>query len=166
MSEYTEFFLNSKSTVVQLELLEISHPNFSKTYRIVRNNVNGVTVTLETNQTATFEYYPLRITPSSSQNNLDTSFKIDFGDLGTVIPQEFDAIRTADNFVTKPSIIYRIYRSDDLTGPILGPLIFEAETFSFTDKGASFEAKAPSLNLHKTGQIYKFDRFPSLRSFI
>jgi hypothetical protein len=44
MSAYSEFFLNSRSSVVQLELLQISHPDFSKDYRIVRNSVNGVTV--------------------------------------------------------------------------------------------------------------------------
>ena len=72
MSAYSEFFLNSKSSVVQLELVEISHPNFTKVYRVVRNAVQGVTVKLETGANATFEYYPLRI-----ENNGDVA--IDWG---------------------------------------------------------------------------------------
>jgi hypothetical protein len=36
--KYYEYFLNSKSNVVYYDLIEISHPNFSQTYRKVRNN--------------------------------------------------------------------------------------------------------------------------------
>jgi hypothetical protein len=29
-----------------------------------------------------------------------------------------------------------------------------------------FEAKAPSLNVNKTGELYTFDRFPMLKGFL
>lgn len=166
MSKYSEFFLNSASSVVRLELLEITHPNFSKAYRIVRNAVSGVTVTLETGEIATFDYYPLRIVTSGARDDLDSSIRIDLGDLGEILPDELDAVTLANGFAKKPTVKYREYRSDDLKNVLNGPLVLEVTTFSFKREGSSFEAKAPSLNINRTGEIYDFDRFPMLRGFL
>jgi hypothetical protein len=166
MSVYTEFFLNSKSSVVQLELLEISHPNFSQTYYAVRNSINGVTVTLETAVTQFFTYYPMLITSIGSRDDLDQALKIDFGDLGELIPNEIDNITAADAFNIKPTVKYRTYSSNNLTQPLYGPIILEVGTFSFTREGASFEAKAPSLNINRTGELYSINDFPMLRGFL
>ncbi len=274
MSNYTEFFLASKSSVVQLELLEISHSKFTKTYRIVRNAVNGVTVdlqdyginlfnpndpdftpdfyvhpngnlaanptysatgyiplvagktytrsyasfycyydenlnpvgndptvgtltftvpagakfgrfsiadaalatfqinegdTLETYRAfgiADFTYYPLRIVGVGARDNLDFGLKIDLGDLGEVLPTELDAVSSESGYEEKPVVKYRTYRSDDLTAPLFGPLVLEVRSFSFNREGSTFEAKAPALNVNKTGELYKIDRFPMLRGFL
>jgi hypothetical protein len=166
MSRYSEFFLNSRTDVVQLELLEISHPAFSRTYRIVRNAVAGVTVTLEDSTDATFDYYPLQMTPVGNRDNLDSGIRVDLGDLGEILPTELDAVAAAGGFSTKPTIIYRCYRSDDLSAPLFPALMLEVETFSFTKDGASFEAKAPSVNVTKTGEAYSIARFPMLRGFL
>jgi hypothetical protein len=163
---YADFFLNSKSSVVQLELIELSHSDFSKTYRIVRNATNGITVTLEDSSTATFDYYPLRIEADDTRDNLDQSFTITLGDLGEILPVELDAIETNGGFTEKPVMVYRTYRSDDLSAPLFGPLTLEVESFAFDNKGATFIAKAPSLNINKTGEIYTLERFPMLRGFL
>ena len=166
MSAYSEFFLNSSSAVVQLELLEISHPNFTQTYRVVRNAVDGVTVTLEDDSVETFTYYPLKITTNESKEDLDFSLSIEIGELGEVIPTEIDAISSASGFDTKPTVKYRTYRSDDLTAPLIGPYILEVGSFNFNRDGCSFTAKAPSLNISNTGELYRLDRFPMLRGFL
>lgn len=166
MSRYTEFFLNSKSSVVQLETLEISHPNFTKIYRVVRNAVEGITATLENGTSATFDYYPLQIENAGVRDDLDQSIKINLGDLGEVLPKELDEVSSSDGFGTKPVVIYRTYRSDDLTRPLFGPVTLEVSTFAFNREGSTFEAKAPSLNINKTGEIYSLDRFPMLRGFL
>lgn len=166
-SYYTTYFLGSKSSIVQLELLEVSHPNFTTTYRIVRNAINGVTVTLEDASVRTFNYYPLRIESLGTRDNLDFGIKIDFGDLGEVLPLEMDAVAaTPSGYQSKPMVRYWTYRSDDLSKPLFGPLVLEVKNFSFNQTGASFEAKAPSLNLNRTGEVYKIDRFPMLRGFL
>lgn len=165
-SEYAEFFLNSLSSVVQIETLVISHPDFSKDYLVVRNAVAGLSAKLETGATANFEYYPLRITGSGTRDNLDFGLKIDFGDLGETIPQELDRVAQANNFETTPTVVYRTYRSDDLEAPLFGPLYLEIVTINMAKEGATFEAKAPSLNINKTGEIYSLERFPMLRSFL
>lgn len=166
MPNYSEFFLNSKSSVVQLELLEISHSVFSKTYYIVRNATQGVTVTLEDSSTQFFEYYPLRITPLGSKGDLDQVISIDLGDLGEIVPTELDNVKFSNKFDEKPTVKYRTYRSDDLTAPLLGPFTLEISNFAFNDEGCSFEAKAPSLNINATGEFYKVARFPMLRGFV
>lgn len=166
MTTYAEFFLNSKSSVVQLETLEISHPNFTKIYRVVRNAVQGVTVKLETGQSADFTYYPLKIENNGNRDDLDQSFTINLGDLGEVLPRELDEVSANDGYGIKPTVIYRTYRSDDLSRPLFGPVVLEVETFAFNREGSTFEAKAPSLNVNKTGEIYKLDRFPMLRGFL
>jgi len=166
MTDYSQFFLNSSSSIPQLELLEITHPNFSQDYFIVRNATNGITVTLEDLSSQAFVYYPLKITAVGTRENLDFSIRVDLGDLGEVLPVELDNVATAAGYGTKPTVKYRTYRSDDLTAPLYGPVTLEVESFSFTREGCSFEAKAPSLNISSTGETYSLDRFPMLRGFL
>ena len=166
MPTFSEFFLKSKSSVVQLETLEISHPNFTKVYRIVRNAVEGVTVTLETLQSASFDYYPLQIENAGIRDDLDQAIKINLGDLGEVLPKELDEVSSNSGFGIKPIVIYRTYRSDDLSRPLFGPVTLEVSSFAFNREGSTFEAKAPSLNINKTGEAYKLDRFKMLRGFL
>lgn len=166
MSKYSEFFLSSNSNIVKLETLEISHQSFTKPYRIVRNAVSGITAKLEDGRIVPFEYYPARIVAVGSKDDLDTGVRVDLGDLGEVIPKEMDEVAKKNGFSVKPTVIYREYRSDDLTALLNGPIVLEIKTFSFKREGASFEAKAPSLNINRTGEIYSFDRFPMLRGFL
>jgi len=166
MSTYEEYFLNRRSSVMSYELLEISHPDFTQTYRVVQNAVAGITVTLETGLSRFFTYYPLKISASTARDDLDYSINIQLGDLGSILPLEMDAIDSASGFNTKPTVIYRVYRSDDLTTPLFGPLYLEVVSFTFKREGSQFEAKAPSLNVNKTGEIYDLDRFPMLRGFL
>lgn len=163
MSDYSEFFLDSASNIARLELLEISHPNFTQTYYIVRNATTGLTVALEDLSSVDFVYYPLQITRIGARENLDFGLRVDLGDLGEILPNELDAVASAGGFETKPVVKYRTYRGDDLTAPLEGPFVLEVVSFSFTRQGSSFEAKAPSLNVSETGELYTIDRFPMLR---
>ena len=166
MTNYSEFFLNSKSSVVELELVEISHPYFTEVYRKVRNSLQPVTVTLENATQATFYYYPLKITSMGARTDLESGFRIDVGDLGEILPLELDNVAANEGFEIKPTVVYRTYRSDDLTQPLFGPFELEVTSFSFNREGASFEAKAPSLNNNRTGELYSLARFPMLRGFL
>lgn len=166
MSAYTEFFLNCKTNVIQLELVEIYHPNFSKIYYLVRNATDGVTVKLEDGLNYFFQYCPLKISLANEKDDLDQIIKIQMGDLGEIIPMELDLVEQADGFLTKPTLKYRNFRSDDLENVLYGPVTLEIKTFSFNREGCLFEAKAPSLNVSKTGEIYSLDRFPMLRGML
>jgi hypothetical protein len=162
---YAEYFLNSRSNVVELELIEISHPSFSKTYRIVRNAIDGVTVTHEDASEHEYEYFPLKLTPTGASDDLDQTIKVELGDLGQIIPLELDRIANDETFAVKPTLLYRTYRSDDLSAPLYGPVRFQIASITFQKNGSAFEAGAPRLNMTSTGQIYSMDRFTMLRGF-
>jgi hypothetical protein len=166
MSAYSEFFLKSKSSVVELECLTINHVSFSTAYCIVRNATNGVTVKHEDGVSYLYTYYPLAITKLGSRGDLDQGLRISFGDLGEIIPNEIDSITSANTFGIKPVVEYRTYRSDNLESPMFGPLRLEIKSFSFTREGSTFEASAPELNINKTGELYKIDRFYPLRGLL
>jgi hypothetical protein len=167
MSNLTEFFLSSNKSAAQLECLEISHPNFSKTYRIVRNGwVGGCTVTHEDSTPHDYDYYPCRITKSGITDDMDSSLKIELGDLGDIVSSEMAAVRAANGFGTKPEVKFRVYRSDILGAPINGPFNYEVQNFAFNRTGTVFNAVAPFLNNTGTGEVYKIVRFPMLRGFL
>lgn len=165
--EYIDYFLNSRSSVVQLELLEVNHPSFSQPYRIVRNAADGVTVDLSpAEEGVEFTYYPARVSSVGAKGDLDAAIRVELGDLGEIIPLEVDRVRDQARFHVKPSVRFWAFRSDDLSGPIFGPLALEVREFTFNHEGARFEAIAPSLNSIRTGERYNLDRFPMLRGFL
>lgn len=165
--DLASYFLDSTMDIVQLELLEFSHPNFSQTYRIVRNAREGVTVDLSPEELGVqFDFYPTQVSTINSSDDLDSSLSIQFGDLGEVLPDEMDNLARRMGFLTKPTIRYWVYRSDDLTQPIFGPVLLEAGSMDFGADGAQFNAEAPQLNINKTGEIYKLERFPMLRGYL
>lgn len=167
MSRYSEFFLASRASVVQLELMEVTHPDFSQPFRFVRNHADGVTVTLnEDEEDIFFQYYPAKVSAVGAKDDMDAAVRVILGDLGEVIPPEFDRVEEAGGWLIKPRVRYWVYRSDDLLEPIFGPLHLEVTTFNTNADGASFEAAAPRLNNIRTGERYLLDRFPMLRGYL
>lgn len=166
MSAALEYFLTSSRDIVAYETIEISHPSFTQVYRRVRNNANGITARLETGALVDFPYYPMLIEELGNSVDLDSGLRITFGDLGEVLPLELDAVSTANTFSTKPTVVYRVYRSDDLEAPLLGPLTLKVTTFTFNDEGATFQAEAPYANQNKTGETYNLTRFYMLRGYL
>lgn len=165
-SPYATFFLSSPRSAVELDLLEISHPSFSKTYYIVRNAIGGITVTHEDATVRAYEYYPLSITRSGAIDDLDSSLSISLGDLGELVSSEIDLVRAAGTFLVKPTLKYRIYRSDDLTAPIYGPFLYQIPNVAITRDGSAISAVAQALNVTTTGEYYTTVRFPSLRGML
>jgi hypothetical protein len=162
VSEYTEFYLNSKSSVVQLECLEISHSSFTQTYRLVRNAVHGVTVTHEDDTEYAYTYMPMRLELSGPRDDLDHVLRIVMGDLGEIVPIELDRVRADDAMQEMPLVMFRTYASDNLSAPLFGPLLLEVRHFTLDRNGCAFDAKAPSLNVSRTGETYSIARFPML----
>lgn len=166
MPDLTDYYLNSRSNIVQYETLEIYHIDFTKTYFVVRNNTKGLTATLETSSSQFFDYCPMRITQNTVGNDLDFVLTIEFGDVGELLPFELDEVFDANGLFTKPTLKYRTFRSDDLSSPMFGPIELEVTEFSFDRYGAKFEATATKTNSQKTGELYTIDRFPMLRAFL
>jgi hypothetical protein len=164
MSAYSEFFLSSPPVVAQLELLEITHPSFSETHRLVRNRVGGVTVTHE-GPDGPYDYtdVPMAIKALGSGTDLDQSIEVTLGDLGEIIPAELSLIAAANTTQIKPLLKYRTYRSDDLDEPLFGPVSLRVDAIALNKEGATFKARAASFNVARTGETYNLLRFPMLR---
>lgn len=163
---YVDFFLNSSSDVIQLELFEVTHPDFSQPYRYVRNQRGGVTVTLPVDGSTFFDYRPVRIRRSREGGDLLQAITIDLGDPGEVFGAEIDRLVAAGTMTTKPKLRYWVYRSDDLAVPLLGPLNYEVVNVSAKGGYVTAEAQAPEKNASRTGELYTFSRFPMLRGLI
>lgn len=163
MSDLTEYFLNSKASIVQLDCFEIKHSAFTSTKYLVRNAAQGVHVTHEDASEHDYEYVPMLVERPKNLDDLDQIYRVSLGDLGEIIPAEIDAIRSADGFSEKPVVIYRAYRSDQLTSPLYGPYVLELKNFDFSRDGSTFDAMAPSLNVARTGERYTIPRFPMLK---
>ncbi len=168
MSDYSEYFLGGRIDTRAYELIEITHPDFTKPNRIVRNSdyAQALTVDLSpSEQDVEFVYYPAAIQQLGARDDLDTGIRMDLGDVGTIVPDEMDAVAEAGGYTEKPALRYWLYRSDNLTSPMYGPLHLEIPTFAFNSEGASFEARPPTLNSTKTGERLTTDRIPMQKGF-
>lgn len=165
-TDYIQFFLNSRSSVVLIECIELIHPDFSQTHRVVRNVTNGVQVEHEDELFYDYIYYPLKVTRKGTLEDLDYGLQIELGDLGGNLQREVDDISAADGFQIKPICVMRGYRSDDLTKPIHGPLRLEVNELAFNREGAQFDAVAPFQNQTSTGRLYTLNQFPMLRGLL
>jgi hypothetical protein len=167
MSEYSEYFLNSKASIAQLELIEISHESFSQTWRLVRNATRGVTVDHDSEETGVeYVYCPMRLELSGPKDDLDQTLRVTIGDVGEIIAKEIALVIADDTGDEYPTLKYRIYRSDVLTAPLFGPLNLQIKKVNMSPEGSQFEARAPSLNNNRTGELYSIARFPMLRGLL
>ena len=159
MSDYTSFFLNSGGGVVQLECIEISHPSFSKVYRYVKNDTQGITAA---NQN--YDYKPMSIKRNNVTNDLDQTLSITLADMDDELMDEVKKIHSSTFRKIKPECSFKIYRDDDLTEPMISMPALEIPSVSKDTSGlATFDAQAPQLNSVRTGRIYTNEEFPLLR---
>ena len=155
------FFLNAPAALVQLELLELSHSAFSKTYRIVSNASEGVEF-----QAHAYTYYPCQIKPAFDFDNLEFKLDVQLGDLGEIIPKELQNIQISETQSEPVNVNYFILRSDNLITPMQSFLNLEAAVFTFTAEGSSFTAQAHGLNTYQTGETYNLKDYPYLKGFL
>ncbi|OUM78792.1 hypothetical protein AST19_17830, partial [Acinetobacter baumannii] len=85
-NEYAKFFFNRKVDVYQLECIELSHPSFMNTYRIVRNDDRGVYVQhKEGSGQVYYEFLPASIQRSGMLGDLDQTLTVSISGLGDVM---------------------------------------------------------------------------------
>lgn len=164
MSDYVAFFLNTQSSVIALDCIEISHPSFASTLYFVRNVPDGIALMHEDNSSHYYTYQPMKIDRSNVSNDLEQTMQITLADLDDSFINAIKNIRHSAYPRVKPKIKYRLYRDDDLSSPVMSLQTLEIANVSKDKSGnVSFEAKAPELNSVKTGEVYGVERFPMLR---
>lgn len=164
MSDYVAFFLNTQSSVIALDCIEISHPSFASTLYFVRNVPDGIVLIHEDNLSHYYTYQPMKIDRSNVSNDLEQTMQITLADLDDSFINAIKNIRHSAYPRVKPKIKYRLYRDDDLSSPVMSLQTLEIANVSKDKSGnVSFEAKAPELNSVKTGKTYGVEDFPMLR---
>lgn len=167
MSEYEELFLNRSGAIVMLDCLEVTHPSFAETYHVVRNATAGVTVTYKDLTTHYCRYVPMLIEEGGTSDDLDVSLRISIADMGTQLANDIDAVLSGDFSHIKPKVKRRIYLSDDLSRPRIEGQYLEVSNMSRDNSGSTtFVAMAQQLNNTKTGMIYSFVDFKSLKGYL
>lgn len=159
MTDYVGFFLNGGGDVMQLECVEISHPSFTDTFRYVKNDTDGLIA-----GGTFYQYQPMSIERNNVSNDLDQTMSITIADMQDELSLAVRAIQKSAYPTTRPSIVYKIFRSDELDAPMLTLQTLEAKTISKNSEGlVTFEAQAPELNSVKTGVQYTLENAPLLR---
>ncbi len=143
-----------------IDTLEISHPEFSQSYYFTRE-AGGLTATTEAGQTVTFQGVNYEYDLYSSKSDLDKNFSFTLADLENKLDDELDRIGLNND--EKIRVIYRDFNASDLSAP--GD-VFRLEAVNVSQEKGTFTivAGAPQLNWSKTGIIYDYDTFPTLRA--
>ena len=166
-----DFHLDSVASVVLLETIEINHSLWSEPIRIVTNHPDGISVTLENDQVAFFEFIPLLIKRGNTSDDLDQTLSITVGDLGEVVPPLIQKIRDASSD-EKPQVIYRSFAFDAASMILTKQRPIEIIGGMYVAKmnrdyqATTFEAATAGKNSVKTGRTYNFKDFPDLRGLI
>lgn len=171
VDDIKDFHLDSVSSVVLLETLEISHSLWPVPIRIVTNHPDGVAVTLENGQQAFFEFIPLMIQRGNTSDDLDQTLNITVGDLGEIVPPLIQKIRDASSD-EKPQVIYRSFAFDAASMVLTKQTPIEiirglsVAKMNQDYQATTFEAATSGKNSVKTGRTYNFKEYPDLRGLI
>lgn len=171
VDDIKDFHLDSVSSVVLLETLEISHSLWPAPIRIVTNHPDGISVTLENEQPATFEFIPLMIQRGNTSDDLDQTLNITVGDLGEIVPPLIQKIRDASSD-EKPQVIYRSFAFDAASMVLTKQTPIEiirglsVAKMNQDYQATTFEAATSGKNSVKTGRTYNFKEYPDLRGLI
>ncbi|WP_447988339.1 DUF1833 family protein [Achromobacter spanius] len=164
---WVDFFFGAPLSTAELQTLQISQPDFSRTWYFQANFRDGFWAGLESGDKVFFDYVPFALKLLEDRGNLDFGMTVTLGDLGEILPDEIQRAREAGSLRTSPpSVIYRSFRSDDLEKPMFGPIVLQARPITRSSEGAQFDATAPQVNVSKTGRAYRSDEFPMLRGFL
>lgn len=166
-AQYIDFYFGAPQSTAELETMEISQPSFSQVWRIQSHYREGFWARLESGELVFWQYVPMRLRSLGDRGNLDFGISVTLGDLGEILPEEIERARRAGTLRTiPPTVRYRVYRSDDLESPMVGPITLQARKIVRSRDGAQFDSTAPQANITKTGMLYRTDLFPTLLGYL
>lgn len=117
--------------------LELQHPAFATPVRVVNGVVSDMTFTLEDTSTVTFTAVPFYAErPEFAEGRMPTCSVTVDNVARELLPQIEAAVQVKADLV----VLYREYRSDDLTEPCYGPIQFQMR--KITAKGTSLTGVA------------------------
>lgn len=145
--------------------IEMSHSSWPEKLYIT-SAYPGFSAVHEDGLTYDYQYIPLSVTKASKQNDLSQDFSFTVQDLNEVVGVYLDLIPLDSE--EKPSVILRtfVWREDNSVSDIQdGPYNLEAKDISTESQGCTFTASPPLTNYSGTGELFTFERFPSLLAY-
>jgi len=126
----------------------------------------GFTAQHEDGQNYTYQYVPMRVVKATKQNDLSQDFSFTIQDLNELVGAQLDRIPIASTVTPSVELRSFVMRDDGTTSGVQdGPYLLEARDITSTPEGSTFTAAPPQTNYSGTGEIYTFERFPSLLAY-
>ena len=133
-------FFTAKPREIYYETIEIYHPQ-GILRRLVSRQYLPKSFGLEStaprnaNQTVEFEPAAMEITPVQQSNQTTVSLEVQLGRVGKMIKEELQKINDS-GFLTSIEGIYRIYRGNSLSAPMVTPVTLFCSTVSLDNEEA------------------------------
>lgn len=159
-----EFFASAPPVLRSIQTLEIRHSGMATVHYFWREPYNGQ-ITLENESVVAVRGLNMEIRIAGNEEHLDQQF-----DIAIDTTDADDEFRTALDQIPistteRVQVIYREYLSDDLTTPqIIARL--QVENIVYKQGVAKLSAVSPRLNITRTGALYSYRDFPTLRGFL
>lgn len=159
--EQLEIFTNNKKQQIILQTLQLSHSTFSEDFYIIRD-LHDRTLTLENGLKKDFNAVNFSVKIPGFSQKLDSTlqFQID------VVNSEL--VSQISKLLDNPSrelikVVFRAYTDQITSYPIIGPLYFEVDSFSFEKYKLVVNAKIHELIDIKFPLEKYDDRFKGLK---
>lgn len=163
--ELKELLATATTGVGMIDGLTINHSSFPNAFHLT-NVYPGFVGVQEDGLPHTYEYLPIKVTRSSTSDDLSQKFNVSIQDANEIVAPYLDMIPL--DSAEPPSVELRsfIYREDGEISDIQdGPYILQAQSITLRTDGCGFDAVPPSTNVAGTGEFYTTDRFPSLIAY-
>ncbi len=167
------FFSQKPTNAIAFKTIEYYHPRFGSRFLLQSNGkvFFDKKLTIETEdpnnsgQTVTFKPTAMNVQDPKQKGSSDMTMSVSFPsiDAGTEIRNAIKSLTPWDWFEAPISQVYRIYRSDDTTSPLVVLRLFVNEE-GITDNGASITIQSADDNPSdfRVSQTYTVARFPGL----
>lgn len=161
---YELYLYNNPDGQQLIETLSITHSSLTQDYNIVREP-EGLTLSIEGGIPTFFQGVNFEVRKNTSADDLDEEFSIVFDDVDGILKGEAGNIPlTTDEFV---QVVYRAFISEDTSAPAFGPITLQGTSMTSSNDGqVTITAQSPSLNVNRCGELYTYERFPGLKSFL
>lgn len=161
---YERYLYNNPDDQNLIETISITHSNLTQDFDIVREP-DGLTLTIETGEDVYFMGVNFEVSKNTSSDDMDEEFLITFDDTEGVLKDEAELIPLNTTELVK--IVYRAFISSDTSEPAFGPITLNGTSMTAGNDGqVTVSAQSPSLVVNRCGELYTYERFPSLKSFL
>lgn len=159
--ELQRLYASAPTGVELVETVELAHPLFARTYYLTNGPAAFAAPLAPGGEPVTFEPFPfaVKLPGSNPGGNQDLGLVLD--NVDRVIVEELERANAAP--AERIAATYRVYASDDLTGPGSDPVALSiADVSAGLTRVEATASRTDVLNKRFPAVLYSVDRFPGL----